>query len=135
MGYYRTWLAVPLVLPLLYVAGLALTQRGEMEQQIFVLGGFFVFGWLPYACMTSCYYFKSGSITADEMRAELIAAPLRMLCWVLGVIALCCISSLWFLMAIPYAAIATLVVGYGVVSLALGLEAVLLACGILQRDF
>jgi hypothetical protein len=135
MDYYRIWLSVPLVLPVLYFGGLALAQGAEREQQSLIyVAIFFIFGWLPYACTAIGYYFRSCRTTPYEMRAALMYAPLRMLGWVAGVFALSCFASPFLLIGLPFAAIATLAVGYAFVGIALGLEEFLRWCGVLRAD-
>jgi hypothetical protein len=134
MGYYRTWLAVPLVLPPAYVAGMAFGQPADQPSQMAMVSLSLIFGWLPYACTAVGYYIQSCRLTAEEMRVALVYAPLRMLLWVLGVFAIPSVILPYLLIGLPIAAMATVLVGYAFVGLALGMEAILRALGVLKVD-
>jgi hypothetical protein len=134
MWYYRIWLAIPLFLPLVYAARMVMAESTEQQQQMFTVGLFLVFGWLPYACTAVGYYAQSCRLTADEMRIALVYAPLRMLLWVLGVFVISSIFLPYLLIGLPFAMMATVLVGYAFVGVSLGLEAILRMCNALRAD-
>jgi hypothetical protein len=98
---------------------------------------FFLIGWLPYLGIASNYYRASGALSPDALRAALLFAPLRMLGWVAGVVALGAIpfGPFALMVVLPIAAAATLVIGYTFVGLAVGLEWMLRRFGRVPMDW